>query len=246
MPWAVKQACRLLHSAVCKYRLIDDGETVVVGLSGGADSLCLLQLLNFYSARYRKDWQVAAVHVDPGFPGWDSSRIERLCGRLKLPCTIVRLNIPARVRSSRLNPCHVCSRERRRALFETATRLKARRVALAHHLEDVNETFLMNLVYTSSLAAILPRQPLFKGTLDIIRPLYYFDQPLIRACLRQRRLRPVRLRCPHEADSARMRLRRFLERLYRHDRRIRTNIFWGIHNLKPEYLPTRQAVCPAR
>ncbi|MEO0085409.1 MAG: ATP-binding protein [candidate division WOR-3 bacterium] len=240
MPWAVKQACRLLHSAVNKYRLIEDGETVIVGFSGGADSLCLLSLLALYSARFRKNWHIHAVHIDPGFPGWDSSRIERLCSRLNLPCIIIRLDIPAAMQSSQLNPCHVCSRERRKALFQTAARLKSRRVAFAHHMEDVNETLLMNLFYTSSLAAILPRQPLFKGKLDVIRPLYYFDQPLIRACLRQQHLRPIRLHCPHERSSARVHIRRFLERLYRQDRRIRTNIFWGIHNPKPEYLPVRR------
>lgn len=240
MPWAVKQARRLLHSAVNGHRLIENDEAVIVGFSGGTDSLCLLSLLASYSARHRKNWQIHPVHIDPGFPGWDSSRVERLCRRLELPCTVIRLNIPARLDSSRLNPCHVCSRERRRTLFQTAARLKARRVAFAHHMDDVNETLLMNLLYTSSLAAILPRQPLFNGKLDIIRPLYYLDRPLISACLRQQHLRPVKLRCPHEHTSARVRLRRFLQRLYRQDHRIRTNLFWGIHNPKPEYLPARR------
>uniref|UniRef100_A0A7C4CCK5 tRNA 2-thiocytidine biosynthesis protein TtcA n=1 Tax=candidate division WOR-3 bacterium TaxID=2052148 RepID=A0A7C4CCK5_UNCW3 len=239
MSRAVKQACRLLHSAIEKHRLIEDGETVIVGFSGGADSLCLLHLLAHYSSHNRKNWHIVAVHVDPGFPEWNSTRIERLCRSLELSCTVIKLDIPGRTKTSTLNPCHVCSRERRKALFETAARLGARRIALAHHMEDVNETLLMNLLYTASLAAILPCQSLFKGRLDIIRPLYYFDKPLIRACLRQQRLRPVRLRCPHERTSARVRLRRFLERLYRQNRRIRTNLFWGLHNPKPDYLPTR-------
>jgi tRNA 2-thiocytidine biosynthesis protein TtcA len=141
-----------------------------------------------------------------------------------------------------LSACYRCARERRKELFRAAEELGCRKVALAHHMDDVNETFLLNLLYTSSAAAILPKQPLFRGRLLIVRPLYDVDKPLVRRYLGRAGVRPVRNRCPHERASSRMRLRRILERLYRESPRARANLFWGLHNLKPEYLPQQSRV----
>jgi len=106
-------------------------------------------------------------------------------------------------------------------------------------MDDVNETFLLNLLFTASGAAIVPHQEFFRGKLVLVRPLYYVDKPLIRRYIAARGVRPVRNRCPAERSSTRMQVRRILERLYRAHPRTRTNLFRGIHNLKPEYLPGR-------
>ena len=95
----------------------------------------------------------------------------------------------------------------------------------------------MNLLYTSSARTILPAQPLFKGRLTIVRPLYYVDRELVLRYLKGADIRVVRNRCPHERSSSRGTVRRFLRRLYGEDPRIRTNLFSGLHNIKPEYLP---------
>ncbi|MBM3316037.1 hypothetical protein FJY71_09450 [candidate division WOR-3 bacterium] len=97
----------------------------------------------------------------------------------------------------------------------------------------------MNLLCTSSGATLLTSQSLFKGALSVIRPLYYLDKKLIRACLRQAGLLPVRNHCPHSRDSTRLQLRRLLAHFEKRHPRAATNIFWGIHNLKPDYLPRR-------
>ena len=219
-------------------------------MSGGADSLCLLHALKDRNERRRLAWELFPVHVNPGFPGWNPGRVVRACGRLGFDCRVVALDIPSRhakppvyapgssAAPGGLNPCFVCSRARRRALFETAAELGAGKVALGHHLEDVNETYLLNLLMASTSATILPRQELFQGRITIIRPLYYLEKPMVRDYLRHYRMRAARNRCPYERKSTRLILRRFLNRLYRQDRRVRTNIFWGIHNLKPQYLPT--------
>jgi len=107
----------------------------------------------------------------------------------------------------------------------------------------------MNLLYTSSARTILPAQPLFDGKLLIVRPLYYVGRELVRRYLKGAGIRPARNRCPFERSSTRSTVRRFLERLCVHDPSIRTNLFAGLHNLKPEYLPTpkshpRPAVFP--
>ncbi|MFO7676326.1 MAG: tRNA 2-thiocytidine biosynthesis TtcA family protein [bacterium] len=234
---AVGRTRNYVRKALDRFQLIEPGEKVVVGVSGGADSLCLLHALKDRNDRRRLGWELVPVHVDPGFPGWNSARVCRACRRLGLETVVRPIDVPAKLAATGKDPCFFCSRERRKTLFRAAAELGARKVALGHHLEDVNETFLLNLLMTSSAAAFLPRQELFSGEVVIIRPLYYVEKPMIAGYLRRFGIRACRNRCPHEPKTARLVLRRFLERLYRQDRRVRTNVFWGIHNLKPAYLP---------
>jgi len=227
----------LVHKAIGSNRLIPDGEKIVVGVSGGSDSLCLLHLLETLNRTGRRGWDLHAVHVDPGFVRWNSARVARACRAIGVECEVLRTDVPSCVKRTGQDSCYACSRERRKALFSFCNRTGSRKLALAHNLDDVNETFLMNLLYTSSARTILPAQPLFDGRLVIVRPLYYVDKALVRRYLKHADLRPIRNACPYERSSSRRVVRRFLERLYAGDRRIRTNLFAGLHNLKPEYLP---------
>ncbi len=228
---------RALRAALTPNRLIEDNERVVVGVSGGADSLCLLLTLSEYNRRKQKNWQLYPVHIHPGFPNWKTERIEKICARLGLNCTIKKIDVPAKLKQTATESCFFCARERRRALFQTAAQLGCKKVALGHHLEDVNETFLLNLIFSSSARTILSTQSLFAGAIVVIRPLYYFTDQMIITRLKSARIRPVSNHCPYEKKSKRYAIRRFLTRLSKENPRINTNIFWGIHNLKSEYLP---------
>jgi tRNA 2-thiocytidine biosynthesis protein TtcA len=236
--WVSRRVARLVHKAIGSNRLIADGEKVVVGVSGGTDSLCMLHLLESLNQSGRRGWDLRAVHVDPGFEGWNSARVAKACRAIGVECEVLRTDVPTSVKRNGYDSCYTCSRERRKALFSFCGKTGSRKLALAHNLDDVNETFLMNLLYTSSARTILPAQPLFDGKLVIVRPLYYVDKELVRRYLKNADLRPVRNTCPYERSSSRRVVRRFLERLYAGDARIRTNLFAGLHNLKPEYLPT--------
>jgi tRNA 2-thiocytidine biosynthesis protein TtcA len=237
MSWITKRVARLVHKATGSNRLIANGERIAVGVSGGADSLCLLHLLKTLNRTGRCNWDLRAIHVDPGFEGWNSTRVVEACASIGVECAVLRVDVPASVERTGQVSCYTCARERRKALFSFCGRQDTRKLALAHNLDDVNETFLMNLLFTSSARTILPDQQLFDGKLAIVRPLYYVDKTLVRRYLKGTRLRPVHNRCPFEHSSARSTIRRFLERLYVHDPRIRSNLFAGLHNLKPEYLP---------
>ena len=237
MSWITKRVARLVHKAIGSNRLISDGEKIVVGVSGGADSLCLLHLLESLNQAGRRGWDLRAAHVDPGFEGWNSARVAKACRAIGVECEVLRTDVPTSGKRNGDDSCYTCSRERRKALFSFCSKTGSRKLALAHNLDDVNETFLMNLLYTSSARTILPAQPLFEGRLVIIRPLYYVDKTLVRRYLKDADLRPVRNACPHERSSSRRVVRRFLEHLYAGDQRIRTNLFAGLHNIKPEYLP---------
>ena len=161
MSWVTKRVGRLVHKSIGSNRLIADGEIVVVGVSGGADSLCLLHLLDSLNRTGRRRWDLRAVHVDPGFDGWNSARVVRACKSIGVDCAVVRTDVPGSVKRTGQDSCYTCARERRKALFLFCGQMGSRKLALAHNLDDVNETFLMNLLYTSSARTILPSQPLF-------------------------------------------------------------------------------------
>jgi tRNA 2-thiocytidine biosynthesis protein TtcA len=145
--------------------------------------------------------------------------------------------VPERIKHFGENPCYVCSRERRKQLFELARSRGIRKIALAHHLEDVNETYLLNLLYSASARTFVPGQEFFGGKVEFIRPLYEFDKPAITKYLRSRGLKVIRTPCPYAVHGRREEVRRFLNRLYQRYPRIRQNLFTGIRNIKAEYLP---------
>jgi|WetSurMetagenome_2_1015567.scaffolds.fasta_scaffold47717_2 tRNA 2-thiocytidine biosynthesis protein TtcA len=241
MSWISKRIARLIHKAIGSNQLIPDGEKIAIGVSGGADSLCLLHILESMNRTGKRRWDLHAVHVDPGFEGWNSARVAKACKTIGVACAVVEADLPSNATRAGRDSCYACARERRKALFSFCSSNGIRKLALAHDMDDVNETFLMNLLYTSSARTILPAQPLFDGRLVIVRPLYHADKELIRRYLKSTGLRPVRNRCPFGRDSSRSTVRRFTERLYSHDPRIRTNLFAGLHNLKPEYLPAAKS-----
>jgi tRNA 2-thiocytidine biosynthesis protein TtcA len=245
MSWITKRVSRLVHKSIGSNRLIADGETVVVGVSGGADSLCQLHLLGSLNRMGRRSWDLRAVHVDPGFEGWNSARVVRACRTVGIGCTVLHGDGQGSDKRAGHDSCYVCARERRQALFSFCGEAGIRKLALAHNLDDVNETFLLNLLYTSSARTILPAQPLFGGRLTIVRPLYYVDKGLVLRYLKSAGIRAVRNRCRFERSNSRATVRRFLKRLYTDDPRIRTNLFAGLHNLKPDYLPKPKS-SPAR
>lgn len=240
MSWALATARRLLKRTMEKNKLVPSGEQLLVAVSGGIDSLCLLQLLVDHKARRRCGWHIRAVHIDPGFPGWNSERVVRACVRIGVECSVARLDVPALLKVSVERPCYVCSRARRRRLFELAHEGGFSRLALGHHMEDVNETFLMNLIFSASGTTCLMSQSLFRNALTIVRPLYYFDDEIIRRYAKASNIRPVRNRCPYERSGTRRTIRLFLDRLHGLESRTTSNLFSGIHNLKPDYLPPQR------
>jgi len=240
--WLKKTSFNLFKKAIEKYRLLDDGEKVLISVSGGIDSLVLTHLLNSYNLRRNKKWNILAVHIDHGFPKRNTLRLIKFFDMMKINYLISKIDVPKKLvqiakAGERIKSCFFCSRERRKRLLEIADKQGIRKIALAHHLEDVNETFFLNLMFVSESKTFVPKQDFFQGRFHIIRPLYYFDKELILKYAKTYGLPTIKNKCPYEKDSERNRIRGFLKPLYAKDPRIKTNIFSGIKNIKLEYLP---------
>ncbi|UCD19982.1 MAG: tRNA 2-thiocytidine biosynthesis protein TtcA [candidate division WOR-3 bacterium] len=209
---------------------------VVIGVSGGIDSLVLLHLLRMFNRRYRPNWRVTAVHIDPGFP---KANIEGLRQNLEMTETdhiIVSVDVRRRISKS-ANKCFICAQERHRRLIEIAETIDTFNIALAHHQDDVVETVLLNMFYAGRLSTLMPRQPVVQGRFTIIRPLYYLSKTQIKNIADTAGIRAFSAPCPYYKNSRREKIRSMLHDLKQKNPDISGNIFHSIFNVRRQYLP---------
>jgi tRNA 2-thiocytidine biosynthesis protein TtcA len=229
-----------LEKASLDYSMIEPGDRILVGVSGGADSMSLLDLLNTSMVHITSDFQLLAVHVDPGFPGGeeDAGVVEDFLRGQDLPFVIDRTDIGPLAHSevNRKNPCFLCSRLRRRRLFEIAGERGCNKIALAHHKDDIVETLLINILFGREISTMLPNQSLFQGKIRIIRPLAYIREELLKKYSRERDFPVLASRCPTGEVSKRAVVKRLIGDLERENGKVRENIFKALYHVKPDYL----------
>jgi tRNA 2-thiocytidine biosynthesis protein TtcA len=242
IPFVEKKVRRLMGRALHRYGLINAEDRILVALSGGVDSTSLLWLLHNRLSRIPIVYKLFAVHVDLGFEGEDYSSVQEWVESLKVPHRIINSEFGPKAHSSENseNPCFLCSRLRRTAIFKEARRLNCNKIAFGHNLDDLIETFLMNIFYGSQLSTMLPRQRFFGGDVTVIRPLSLLDSATIRR-FHQSLGFPVTVNpCPSKNTGKRQEIREILQGLYRKNRKIRGNILAAMHNVNLEYLPSYQ------
>ncbi|MEJ2365470.1 MAG: ATP-binding protein [Deltaproteobacteria bacterium] len=240
IPFAEKKVRRLVGRAVQRYGLIRAEDRILVAVSGGVDSTSLLWLLHSRLNRIPIAYKLFAVHVDLGFEGEDYTPVQRWIESLKVPHRIINSDFGPRAHSAENseNPCFLCSRLRRTVFFKEAKRLKCNKIAFGHNLDDLIETFLINIFYGSQVSTMLPRQPFFGGEITVIRPLSLVDSATIRRFHRTLDIALTVNPCPSKNTGKRQEIREILQGLYRKNRKIRGNILSAMHNVNLEYLPS--------
>jgi tRNA 2-thiocytidine biosynthesis protein TtcA len=238
MSHVAKEMKRLMGKALHSRDMIQDGDHVMVAVSGGKDSISLLWLLRERLARVPIQYRITAVHVDPGFGAHSADRMEEFFSAHGFESRVVRGDFGplAHGPENRENPCFLCSRIRRKVLFETARELGCNKIAFGHHKDDVIETFFLNIFYGASVSTMNPVQEFFGGKLFAIRPFFMIDSDLIRRYFRSMGWQAVDLGCPTAGSSKREEIKTILNQLYRGNRKIKGNIFHALQNVKPEYL----------
>lgn len=239
MAFIEREVRRLMGTAIYHYGLIADGDSIVVGVSGGKDSMLLLWLLRERLARTPIGYNLTAVHVDPGFDAATSDRLEEFFIREKFPHVIIRTDHGLRAHSveNRENPCFLCARLRRKVLFQTAKELGCRKIALGHNQDDFIETFFINICYAGQVAAMVPRQPFFGGEITVIRPLALVPAPKVERMVRRLGLPLVNNCCPSLNTNRRSKIRDLLKSLISQNEKVRGNIFHAMSHVNREYLP---------
>lgn len=165
----------LTRKAIDDYHMIDDGDKIAVGISGGKDSLALLYALAGLRRFYPAKFTLEAITVDLGFDGFDLTEIENLCAELDVPYTVIKTDIGDVIFQSRgeTNPCSLCAKMRKGAFNEAAKRLGCNKSAYAHHKDDVIETMLMSLIYEGRFYTFSPVTYLDRMDITLIRPFLY-------------------------------------------------------------------------
>lgn len=168
----------LTRQAVDDYALIDSGDKIAVGISGGKDSLTLLYALHGLKRFYPKEFELSAITVDLGFENFDLSPVRSLCSELSVPFTVVPTDIGKILFETRKesNPCALCAKMRKSALNETAKQMGCNKIAYAHHRDDLIETMLLSLIYEGRFYAFSPKTFLDRTELTVIRPMIYVSE----------------------------------------------------------------------
>jgi len=235
-----RQINRLVGQAMHRYRMLADGDRVMIAVSGGIDSLVLAWLLLRWLDKAPIHYELLAVHLDMGFGGGELDLVRAQLQRLRIPMLLEQTDFGQRalVAEGGKGGCYHCARQRRNRLFALAEQQGCNKLAFGHHQEDIIETFFLNLFYAGNLSAMAPKQKLFDGRLAIIRPLAMVGKDLICALGRDLGIEPVANPCPLAKDSRRERIRTWLAPLYAEEPGLRSTIFTGLGNVKTDYLLT--------
>lgn len=235
------------------YRMLADGDRVLVAVSGGIDSLVLAKVLSLWLNKAPVSYKVHALHVDMEGenppPGNVACEIVTSLGEISVSCTILEARyIPNREISHRnrkredkeninaKNICFQCARSRRSQLFDYAREHGFNKLALGHHRDDLIETFFLNMFYGGNISTMVPKQVLFSGDLSIIRPLAYLDKEEVEVIGREYSLVPVRSCCPLEERTKRVAVREILANICHQVPDVKKQIFAAMGNVRCEYL----------
>lgn len=221
-----------------RYDMVTDGDRIVVGLSGGKDSLTMMFVLHERLARIPIKYELFAIYIDPGFDGGFSRPLKSYCEKMGYHLRIEYTDYGLLGHSSqnRENPCFLCSRLRRRRLFEIADEFGCNKLALGHNKDDIIETLFLNMCYSGEISTMVPAQSFFQGRLTVIRPLAFVDEAKIRSFADDNNFPDFENPCPSAKVSKRQEIKTLLNQLYQTNTKIKGNIFKSLHRVKTDYL----------
>lgn len=218
------------RKAVEDYDLIQEGDKVCVGLSGGKDSLTLLCILAGLRRFYPKKFELYAVSVNLGFQGVSFDAVAELCKKLDVPYKVINSQIADilfNIRKEK-NPCALCANLRRGALNDAAKEMGCNVVALGHHYEDIIETSLLALFYEGRYYCFPPKTWLDRSELTVIRPMIYIPEQTVRAYAKVADLPIAKNPCPMDTTSKRAEIKKLISDLEKDNKEIKTNLFGAI------------------
>jgi len=221
--------------AIADYDMISDGDKIAVAVSGGKDSLTLLNMLSQRRKFVPIKYKLLAVHVDMGYPCHHPKILAEYFKKIGIEYHIEKIDI-LKGKSRKDISCFWCSWNRRKALFEVTKRFNCTKLALGHHKDDIIETILLNMFFNGEISGMNPKQELFKGAITIIRPLAYVDEDLIVELAKNLEFPHHKCSCPNSVTSKRTKITEIIKKLKKDCPDIKTNIFRSIKRIRSEYL----------
>ncbi len=225
-----KRILSYVRRACDDYNMIEDGDRIAVGISGGKDSMTLLTALAEMRRFYPRRYELLGISIDMGFEGMDFTPIAEYCRELGVEYHLIPSDIAQVVFEYRRehNPCSLCAKMRRGAVNNAAARLGCNKVALGHHFDDVVETFMLNLFYEGRIGVFSPVTYLSRTNVTVIRPMIYMPEKDIRYFAKKEALPIVTSTCPADKNTEREEMKQFLARLDRENRGLKYRIYGAI------------------
>ena len=228
------------RKAINDYRLIENDDHILIGLSGGKDSLALLELLGERMKIFVPKFKLTTVHITVENIAYQSdlTYLKDYAAKFNIPFVhhLTRFDDTTDTRKS---TCFLCSWHRRKALFEVAKELGCNKIALGHHLDDITETLLLNLFYQGSFGTMPPKLKMDKFDMTIIRPLALISEMEMKEMERIRLYHKQIKNCPHEKDSSRRDAKKLITELEKWNPDVRKSIWGAMENIKTDYLPKK-------
>jgi tRNA 2-thiocytidine biosynthesis protein TtcA len=220
------------------YSMLSEGDRIMVAVSGGIDSLTLAWILKIWREKAPISFEVVVQIIDHGF--WQNR--DGVCGPevsigKQLEKFAIEYNIdPAWENADRLESCFHCARNRRSQLFDLARQRGFNKIALGHHMDDLIETFFLNILYSGNISTMVPAQKLFGGNLVLIRPMAYLDKSEVVQTGEALGFFPVENFCPFNEKSKRENVRELLGSLYRKNPLTKKSLFAALANVRTDYM----------
>lgn len=231
------------HKACADYGLIADGDHILIGLSGGKDSLALVEFLGQRAQIYVPRFLVTAVHVRVKERDYhsDLSYLENFCSRVRVPFIVrdTEIGQQAMVSIKEKDPCFLCSWYRRKVLFDVSQELGCNKIALGHHKDDLIETLLMNLIFQGSVGTIPPLLQMEKMPIQMIRPLCLIEEKEIARYAELSGYEKQLKLCPLEKVSSRAEVKELIKHMEKLNPEVRDSIWGAMENIKTDYLPKK-------
>ena len=232
---------RRFNKGVVQYNLIEEGDKILIGLSGGKDSLALIELLGRRARIFKPRFSVVAVHVVMKNIPYQSN-LEYLRAHAEtfgVPLVVYETSFDPST-DTRKSPCFLCSWNRRKALFTVAKEQGCNKIALGHHMDDILETLLMNLTYQGAFSTMPPRLVMKKFDMTIIRPMcLVHEADLIELAALHAYQKQVK-NCPYESQSSRSDMKRILHQLEAMNPEARYSLWGSMTNVQEDLLPEKK------
>ncbi|HET6559321.1 MAG TPA: tRNA 2-thiocytidine biosynthesis TtcA family protein [Prolixibacteraceae bacterium] len=237
----IRRVNQKVGKAIQKYHLIEEGDRILIGLSGGKDSMVLLETLAGRLKFHPLKFKLAAIHIGLESQPYsvDIEYLKSFTENLQIPFIhkLVSVDISDNHNS---NPCFKCSWNRRKALFQVAQESGFNKLALGHHMDDAIETLLMNMTLQSSISSMPPALPMFENKLIIIRPLSLLTEEEVKEFAVQKNYKREIKTCLYEKDSKRSEIKKLITQLAQFIPNVRSNLYASMTNLQSEYLPNEK------
>ncbi len=241
----LQQVLSYVRRAVDDYHMIEAGDKIAIGISGGKDSLTLLYALHGLKRFYPKKFDICAITVDLGFKNLNLNKIRAICEELEVEYKIVETEIAQIIFEDRkeTNPCSLCAKMRKGALNEAIKEMGCNKVAYAHHKDDVVETMLMSLIFEGRFHTFSPVTYLDRMDLTVIRPLMYMNEADVIGFINKYEIPVVKSPCPADGYTKREYTKQLLRQLNLENPGVKERMFTAIQNgnMKgwPEYFGSK-------